>query len=262
MNETAEAPSVDSPESTASPAETAAGFTPEDVKRTLEETGADARLQAELEASRRARGHISELQKRVTTAEKALARIDTIELSVKSASERLDKIVSSLPDGLLDGQALAALRPQDNETVAQLNARLQELADQLEAVRNPQKAEETIDPVQAQALAQWNAATDTVKKYATSKGIDFADDDPQWGRAYRANPDDPSVAAIELMRHIDGLVEQKARRAERADAASGGADGARTPRVGSVSLEQLKKMSREEIKNLPKEVVDAAMAGA
>ena len=247
-------------ESTAPPVEVAEGFTPEEIQKALTETGAEARLAAELEANRRARGHIPELQKRVSAAEKMLGRIDTIELTVKNAAERLDKIVSSLPDGLLDGQTLAALRPQDNETVTQLNARIQELADQLEAVRNPQKADEPeLIPEQAQALAEWNGATSTVQKYAQSKGITFADDDPQWGRAYRANPDDPSVAAIELMRHIDGLSEQKARREERADAASGG-DGSRTPRQGSVSLDQLKKMTRDEVKALDPKVVEAALA--
>lgn len=261
MPDETEATGTTSEEAPAAVAETPE-YDTEGLKQTLDSAGAEARLAAEMEANRRARGHIPALQTRLDKAEKALSRIDAIELGVKSASERLDKIISSLPEGLLDGKALADLAPQRNETVAHLEARLEELAAQLAAATTPQQtAEPEIDPETAQMRAQWDAATDSVKAYAQSKGIELDDNDPQWGRAYRANPDDPSVAALDLMRHIDGLVEQKARREERKDASQGVGDGSRTPRQGSVTLAQLKAMTREEVKALPREVVAAAMAG-
>lgn len=233
----------------------------EDLKKAIAASGSDAAIKAELEASRRARGHIPELQRRLDTAEKALARLDSIELSNKQLSERFDSLLTNLPDGVLPSGALAGLRPQPGDTSPELMAKIAELEERLNAQGKP-RVEEPEEPAIAAVKAQWDEATTSVTKYATKNNLDpEAIPDAEWSRVLNAFRDDPSAAALEMMRYVDREVAAKARREERADAGKGGGQGSRTPRRGAITLEQLKGMTREEVAAIPAEERMAALAG-
>jgi hypothetical protein len=232
------------------------------LRRDIAGAGDSASTKAELEAVRRATGHIPGIQSRLDRIEASLQTID----SVKDSAARFDRFLESLPEGFLSDRELANLRPTGDETVRQMQARLDAMQERLDNPTPPEP--KTEDPQAAAARAAWDRATASVERYATSKGLDPTTiPDAEYERAVRANPGDPVAASLDLMRWIDTSAEAEKRRREKIDAGSGGSDngeGGRSPRGNSapLTLARMKTMTREELgKYTPEERMQALTAG-
>lgn len=224
---------------------------------------ASAQLQADLNAIKRATGHIPGLQSRLDSVEKAARRVETLEASNKDLAARLDVLVSALVDGSLITPGVAQnLRPVSGDSNAELMARFSELEDRITRGNGPADDQPEIDPAVAAITAQWNEATATVERYAKSKNFESSSiPDAVWQRAMQGNINDPAGAVLEVAKYIDTQVSAESRRADRKDAAAGGS-GERATRKGALTLETIKNMSLEEVMAIPAEERNRIMSGA
>lgn len=227
----------------------------ESVRGQVASAAAGAKLQADLQAIKRATTHIPNLQSRLDAVEKAARRMETLESTSTQLASRLDSLVGALGDaGYLTPSAASGLKSERNDSNADLLAKVEELESRL--TRGDEQAEPDVDPAQAEFVAAWDAATAAVNRYAETKGYDPASiPDAVWSRAYSANPNDPTAATLDVIRHVDREIAAQARRAERADAAAGGT-GERAVRKGALTPAALKNMSIEEVLAIPKEERD------
>lgn len=224
------------------------------VRGEVASAAAGARAQADLAAIRKATSHIPNLQSRLDAVEKATRKVEALEQSSTQLASRLDSLLGALGDaGYLTPSAVSGLRPERGDSNSDLIEKIEELEQRL--TRGNEQAPD-VDPAQAEYEAAWNAATASVERYATAKGYDASNiPDAVWSRAYSANPNDPTNAALEVARYVESQIAAEARRNERKDAAAGGT-GERAVRKGALTPDSLKKMSVEEIMAIPREERD------
>lgn len=222
------------------------------LRENVSAAAAAAQLNAELTAVKRATGHIPGIQSKLTSIEKAVGKVETLEATNKQLAAKLDALVNALADGSLITQSAAqSLMSSRDDSNAELMARFSELEDRLTS-RQPE-AEPEVDPATIARMAELNAATASVEAYARSKGVDPASiPDAVYGRALAAHPDDLTAAVVEVAKYVDTQVGAEARRAIRKDA-NEGATGERSSRRGPVTAEQIKNMSVSEVLALSRE---------
>lgn len=240
------------PPSDSEPQDTEPSVDLEALREQIAGAGEQAATKADLEVIKRATGHIPGLQKRLDSLEKALTRVDKVEAAVS----RLDALLDALPEGFLTDRQLADLRPRSDDGTAELRDKIAELESKLTG--QPQD-EQPIDPALAARMAQWQAADAQVMAYASDKKFEITPEDPAWERALQKFPNDPTMAALEVIKHIDGEIAAKARREEKAEAGSGG-NGGRSARTGTLTLARMKEMSVDELRAIPIEERNAALA--
>ena len=225
----------------------------------LRTTAATATVAAEINAIKRATGHIPGLQSRLDSIEKTVKQVETLQSTNKQLATRLDSLVAALSDASLitSGQA-QNLMSGNNDSNSELLTRLGNMEDLL--TRGPvREPEEEVDP----RVVAWNEqlaeADRTVYGYAKQKGYDGEIPDNVFARAMAAHSNDLSAAVLEVARYIDTQVAAASRREERKDAASGGTSE-RSARKGAVTAEQLRNMSLAEVMAIPKEDRDRIAA--
>ena len=214
------------------------------------------RLQADVESVKRATGHIRGLQSSVASLERQFAKVTDLEQSNQQLAARFDTLIDALVDAnLVTDRAGQNLRPQRGDSNAEIMAKFESLEERLTA-----GSVRTAPEVDAAASAPWVAATKAVHKYAADKGFD-PDQIPQaiWDRAEATG--DPTGAAVEVMRFVEGELAKRTRRGERQEAASGGAPE-RSARKGALTMASLKAMSVDEVREYDKAnpgVIDEVM---
>lgn len=221
----------------------------------------------DIESLRRAAGHIPGV----------MSRLDAIEKSSKQATDpRVDTILEKLNlliDGaapLLPDEVTSKLRtPEKGLTEADV---VKAVEDRLAAVAAEEDAKkgtkQELDPETAREAtimdAQWAAAGESVKAYATKVGVDIAllkPEDVQKAQVSTFDAThpmgDPIAGARALMKVIDGMKSATGRRADRANDAEG-----KMPDGGSgssITLADMDAMSTEQLMKIPREVRDAAL---
>lgn len=229
------------------------------LRENVSTAAAAALLDADLKAIRRATGHIPGLQSRLAAVEHTAKQVETLQATNRQLAARLDSLVTALSDAsLITSGSAQALRPESNDSNADLLTKLSEMEERLTSGTKPEEPAEE-DPQVAAVRAQWDAATEAVNGYAASKKFEEPIPDAVWQRALVANPSDPGAAALEVARYIDREIAAVSRRTERKDAASGGT-GERTVRRGTITLDQLKSMSLAEVLAIPQEERDRIAA--
>lgn len=231
-----------------------------DALRTAIGTASEqAAITQELANLKRQAGHVPALQKRFDAVEQRLSRLDGLEASSKALQERVDALINAFPDGLIPERAIAGLRPTTDP-----NASVLAKLEALEARMSGDKAqdEQYEDPSITARKAELAAAQNSVNAYAQAKGFDPTTvPDAVYGRALSANGNDTVAAALDVMKYIDSQIAAQGRRGERKDAGAGG-NASRSSRQGAVTLEQISKMSVEEVLKIPAAEREAAMKAA
>lgn len=199
---------------------------------------AQAALDAELAASRRARGHIPELIKRLDAAEARLdsANAGTGTISVTHWNGLLDAVGDLLPAGVAD-----RLRVDEGKAVSE--ARIDRLEAELEKAKNPKQPEtETEDPQITALRTGWEQAYVLTHEQATALKIapEHMPTEADWKTAFDADPSSPSKAMEVVLNVARARARAAARRGERADAASGGG-GAQATRKGGLTREMMRQ---------------------
>lgn len=229
----------------------------DELRAAVDAAGQEAALRADITALKRATGHIPGLQKRLDSLQTAIDEIGSLKQSVA----RFDALLDALPEGLISDRALADLRPTNNTTADELRKQIAALEAKVNG-EGQQQDEADVDAAQLAYIAQANAATASVNAYAASKKFDLAGDDPIWEKALAAHPNDLTLAALDVMKYVDGEIARRARIAEKADAAEGSTDSGRNSRDKELTWEAMGRMTTAELLKIPREVREAAMAKA
>lgn len=202
------------------------------------EAQAQAALEAELAASRRSRGHIDNLQKRLDAAEKKLdtANAGTSTISTDNWNGLLDGLADLLPAGLAD-----RLKVDTGKVVTE--ARIDALERELEAAKNPKQPETEDEPVEiAKLRSGWERGYVLAAEKAVEMGA-HPDDMPteaDWKTVFEADPSSPSKGMEMVVKAVQARSAARARKGERTDAAAGGA-GAQATRKGGLTRDMMRQ---------------------
>lgn len=220
-----------------------------------------AAIQAELEASRRARGHLAEHARRLAAVESRLESAGQPSSGSGISADQWNGLIDGLRDVLPDG---VADRLRINSDAEASKARVAALESEIEKLKNPQAPTTPDAPEEPAELVRirtgWEAAFNQVSGYARARGLVDTEvpGEPEWKTAFDAQPGDPAAGMEAVMKLVDERVAAKSRRAERTDAASGGPTKA-TPRKGGLTREMMKTMTPDELRKYPREERNAAL---
>lgn len=221
----------------------------------LAEATENAAAKAELDAIRRATGHIPALQSRIDAIQKALDSQAQTPRQVAALEAKVDKLVDLLAREKL-------IEPLNVPAAPQTDPRLDTLAERLAAIDaklTPQE-QQPADPETAAIMAGWAQAEDYVASYARSKEIDPTTIPAEaWTRAFNADQRNPRNGVTLMIAEVDALAAAKARRAERTEAGTAPVPSPATRR-GPLSRDALNKMSRDEVMALTDAEIEAALA--